>query len=269
MTVDVNCQGPCFLAEPLRVQVMLPQGYYDGKNSYPVLYVNDGQSVFAPDGLRYEKYEQAFWRFLPQVILVAISAPSSASVRTALYSPYTMDFTVPKDKKFESHIEGMGQQYFQWISQVLKPEIDRNFRTLPEAEATGICGYSTGGLFALYAGLMGRGVFSRILAMSPAVAIWMPCLQKTLAASDASHLSYVYLDVGTEEFGRMTTKEEFLRGGEILKTYFLKQGMSEKSFYFEVHPGVTHHVREWKNRFPDGIRWAFQDFCPGFEKRNG
>lgn len=249
-----------FLQNHLKVQVMLPSDYEHSQKKYPVLYVNDGQSVFAPDGLRYDKYERFFSRFLPKVILVAIHAPVSPSERTALYSPYTMDFLVPEGKNFESHIEGKGKTYFQWISNTLKPEIDRCFPTLPEAENTGICGYSTGGLFALYAGLVGQTTFSRILAMSPAAAIWMPCLETTLLQADYSHLKYVYLDVGTEEFGRMTTKEEFLRGGELLKTYFQEKMPLRDHFYFEIHPGVPHEVKEWKNRFPDGIRWAFQDF---------
>ncbi len=263
MIVDMGCHFIPFLMEPLRIRILLPHGYESGEKRYPVLYVNDGQSIFASEALRYDRYERTFWNYLPQVILVAIDAPVSASVRTALYSPYTMNFDVPEGKCFENHIVGKGKEYLNWLLKELKPEIDRKFRTLSQAEATGICGYSTGGLFALYAGLVSKEGFSRILMMSPAVAIWRPCLEQTLSQADTSHLRYIYLDVGTNEFGRMTTKEEFLQGGERLKDYFQEQGFDEKRFYFEVHPGVTHHVTEWKNRFPDSIRWAFQDF---FEK---
>lgn len=251
---------------PVKVSVMTPDGYEKGNKHYPVLYINDGQDVFRDEqtfrkaaSLRYEDYYQHYGAFMPKVILVAIEAPNDPGLRTKEYSPYTKNFVVPAGKKFEPRIEGQGKEYLQWLTGELKPMIDKKYRTMADRDNTGICGYSTGGLNSIYAALSYPKVFGRLIAMSSAVCIWMDCLQPTLDNSDYSHLKYVYMDVGTNEFGRMTTKEEFLQGANDLYQNYLKHGVPAKAIRYNIYPNAKHNQLEWRYRFPDAIRWVFQD----------
>ena len=254
------------LDRDVKVRVMTPDGYEKGDMNYPVLYINDGQDVFRDDqafwgaeSLRFEQYYKDYGRFLPHVILVAIESPEDHAVRTQQYSPYTKNFDVPPEKKFEPRIEGKGKEYLKWMVEELKPMIDRTYRTRPEKEYTGICGYSTGGLISIYAVLTYPQVFTRLLAMSSAVCIWMDCLKETLDHASYDHLKYVYMDVGTNEFGRMTTKEEFLQGANDLYQNYLDHGVPKEIIKYNIYPDAIHNQKEWRVRFPDALRWVFQD----------
>ena len=246
--------------------MFLPDLYEETEKRYPVLYINDGQDVFRDDisggreSLRFEQYYRDYGRFLPEVILVAIHAPKEAAVRTALYAPFTKFFQVPEGKNFESYIVGKGEQYLDWMTQELKREIDSVYRTLPDAEATGICGYSTGGLNCVYAILKYGHVFQRAIIMSAAVSIWLDKLKEVLEQSDYSHIRRLYLDTGTNEFGRMTTDKEFLEGAEALRICFQSSCISKAIMKYNVYQDGIHSQRDWRMRFPDALRWIFPEY---------
>lgn len=250
-----------------KVRVLVPDGYDDDIARYPVLYINDGQDIFEDahtfgdyESLRLADYYRHFGKFMPKVILVAIDAPFDRGRRTALYAPYSKDFNVPEGKYFEAHIDGKGKEYLDWLIGTLKPRIDARYRTLPDRDHTGIAGYSSGALNSLYAVLAHPGVFTRVVGMSSAVGMWMDQMAATLERADYGHIRFAYVDVGTNEYGRITTREEFLRGSEEVYRR-LSGNMSEPAgLYYRVHPDAMHTQRDWRWRFPDAIRWVFQDF---------
>ena len=246
-------------------RVMVPDGYENGERNYPVLYMNDGQDLFYDEdaingrSMRYAKYYSQYSRFLPQVIIVGIDCPMNNAMRTRQYTPYTKCFDVPEGKNFEREIHGTGKEYVNWIAEELKPWIDRNYRTMPQARYTALGGYSTGGLLSVYGVVTRPAVFSRLLVMSGAFYIWMDCLEDTLEQYDLNHLRYIYLDAGSEDQGRMTTREQFAEGGQMLYEHFLSYGFNEDQLKFEVFEGMHHDPREFGLRFPDALRWIFKD----------
>ena len=166
---------PCGLvsSEHIIVRVMVPDGYGSGEKRYPVLYINDGQDVFEDKdilwgecSMDYKRYYGNYRRFLPEFIIVALVCPRERQERTRLYSPFTHKGkgNSPED----SDIVGIGKAYLDWIAEDLKPWVDGAFRTRTEADFTGIMGYSTGGLFAIYAALARPDLFSRLAALSSA-----------------------------------------------------------------------------------------------------
>jgi predicted alpha/beta superfamily hydrolase len=253
------------LNRDVTVRVMTPNGYESSDKRYPVLYINDGQDVFKDnqsyqgESLKFEQYYNDYGKFVPEIILVSIEAPRDPATRTAQYSPYHKRFNVPPEKKFEPEIIGKGNEYLDWMTTDLKSLIDIRYRTLPGREYTGICGYSTGGLNSIYAVLKYSKVFTRMIAMSAAVCIWMDIFSQTLKSSSYEHLKYVYIDVGTNEFGRMTTKEEFLQGAQDIFECFRSKGIDDTKMKYNIYSDAIHHQKEWAKRFPDAIRWIFQD----------
>lgn len=264
MRIEVLQKHIASLERDVTVRVFLPDGYDAGEKSYPVLYINDGQDVFRDDqafwgaeSLRFEQYYKDYGRYLPDVILAAVESPQDHAERTAQYSPFTKDFDVPEGKNFEPHIEGRGGEYLDWMVMELKPEIDKTYRTLADAAHTGICGYSTGGLISVYAILKYSKVFRRAIIMSAAVSIWMDKLEPVLKQADYSHILKIYLDTGTNEFGRMSTREEFLNGTETIHEYFVGGGLRPDQLKYNVFQDAIHNQREWRLRFPDALRWVF------------
>lgn len=267
MRIDELNEKIDMLDRAVKVRVFLPDGYENGYKHYPVLYLNDGQDVFQDDqtfwnaeSLRFTQYYKDFGKFLPHMIIVAIESPEDHAVRTAQYSPFTKSFDVPPEKKFEPYIEGKGKEYLQWITTSLKKKIDTEYRTLSDAENTALGGYSTGGLITVYGILKYPEVFHRAIIMSAAVCIWMDKLEVVLKESDYSHIRKLYLDAGTNEFGRMTNKEEFLIGAETVHSYFEKGGLGEEIMKYNIYQDAIHNQREWRMRFPDALRWIFAEY---------
>ena len=59
--------------------------------------------------------------------------------------------------------------------------------------------------------------------------------------------------------GRMTTKEEFLKGAQELYQNYLKHGVEPERIQYNIYPEAVHSQKEWRVRFPDAVRWIFQD----------
>lgn len=114
-------------------------------------------------------------------------------------------------------------------------------------------------MISIYGALTYPEVFSRLLAMSSAVCIWMDCLEKTMDTASYAHLKYIHMDTGTNEYGRMTTKEEFLKGAQELYQNYLKHGVEPERIQYNIYPEAVHSQKEWRVRFPDAVRWIFQD----------
>ncbi|MDR3284628.1 MAG: alpha/beta hydrolase [Treponema sp.] len=246
-------------------RVMTPDGYEVGDRLYPALYMNDGQDVFYDEGsvtghsIRYAKYYTEYAKFLPQIIIVGIDCPLTNQERSRQYTPYTKQFDVPEWSSYEKEVAGSGREYLEWIVRELKPWIDENYRTRKQGAYTAMGGFSSGTIISTYALLTYPDVFSRLIAISGSFYIWMDCIDQTLAQANLDHVKYIYLDVSTREQGRITTAEQFLEGTKMMYERFSVCGFDENQLKYQIVKGLTHTQGGWRLRFPDAVRWIFQD----------
>jgi len=128
------------------IYICLPPSYYDGKKSYPVVYYLHGHGEPAGSYVQSSKFEldRAFKAGAKEFIFVGFSGGTSFYVN----SPVT----------------GNWEDYF--LSEVI-PYVDGNFRTIPEAQSRGICGFSMGGFGAINLALLHPDVFCAVYSMSP------------------------------------------------------------------------------------------------------
>lgn len=253
------------LKRNIKFRVILPKGYEQNtEKKYPVLYMQDGQDILSDDeatdgqSMNYASYYKKYWFSLPEIIIVAADCPMNNAERTRLYSPYHKCFDV-KDQNFESEIDGQAREYLYWMVHDLKPWVDQNYRTKAGREFTAIGGSSTGGLAALYAVLAYPETFTRIFSLSGAFYIWFDCLEDSIEQANFDYLKYAYLDVGREDHGRFTTKEQFVEGNERLYQIFMELGFDDTQIEYQVFDYDRHEHKSLGRRFPDAIRWIFQD----------
>jgi len=245
-------------------RVMTPKNYETCNNQYPVLYAHDGQNIFqdetSVDGYswKFEEYCKTNEKFLPKVIIVAIDSPQTNNKRTTLYTPFSKHFEVKKGSTFPSDVHGRGKEYLDWIVNDLKPWIDNRYRTIPEAKYTGICGNSTGSVISLYALLKYPFVFSRMISISGAFYYWYDLL-KPCFETVVSEIEYIYLDVGTKDQGRITKPKEFVEGNTMITQELSKLGYNDSQIAYHVFPEDKHTNYYFGRRFPDALRWIFQD----------
>ena len=152
--------APYFYNASRVVRVYTPPNYR-GIKSYPVMYIHDGQNIFY-DSTSYlgEWYADEIMDSLCKAkgfecILVAIDHLGEKRMQ---------DFNPWDNMQFG---KGYGAQYIDWIVQDLKPFIDRNYNTLPDASNTGLIGASLGATITHYAALKYPNTFGKIAIYSP------------------------------------------------------------------------------------------------------
>ena len=179
------------------LHIWLPEGYDSTDRRYPVMYFFDGHNLFLDEDATYGK-SWGFKTFLEgwgkELILVGIECGHEGEERLSEYLPYHAN----KGSWFDMY-EPMGQTTMEWLLQEIKPMIDREYRTVPFRECTGIGGSSMGGLMALYAVIHYNGWFSKAACVSSAIGFCMRPLMKDLRTGPMSPDTRIYLSWGTRE----------------------------------------------------------------------
>lgn len=144
-----------------KIWALLPHDYETSAEHYPVLYLQDAQNLFN------ENAEFGNWQIdkklavmsdygIGKIIIIAVEHAESERVQ---------EYNVGKTLLGK----GQGKQYIRFITDTLKPFVDRTFRTKSDREWTGIGGSSMGGLVSIFSGLMYPEVFGKLMIFSPSL----------------------------------------------------------------------------------------------------
>ena len=222
------------------VFVYLPRGYERSSKRYPVVYMHDGQNLFGPDamfgGWRVEQaLDEGIARGRIRELIVV--APANTSARMSEYMP--------------EGDGGSASKYGRFLIDELKPWADRELRTLPGREQTGIVGSSLGGLVSLYLGWTRSEVFGRVGSLSGS--FWLRGWVDQLGPAPR-HQARVWLDSGNEGGSRFDSMEDtlFVRD-ELLRRGWTLQG----SLRHYVHYGARHNERYWRERIGDVLAFLY------------
>jgi predicted alpha/beta superfamily hydrolase len=231
--------------------VWLPSSYEASDRHYPVIYMHDGQNLFdeAISFVGSWHVDQAMHELESQGIEAIIVGIANNDDRMSEYNPFPFSFAGP----------GKGEQYLDFISFTLKPMIDREFRTMPQREFTGLAGSSLGGLISLY-GYMQRGeYFGLCAALSPS--LWFGYSAMTdLTLTAPQRPGRLYLDIGTAEgmpVGRSAARAErasrfYVRTVRTMADIFRQRG--SEVMYVEDEGG-QHSEAAWMRRLPGALRF--------------
>ncbi len=262
-------QHPQFESRVLRnhrdVLVYLPRGYHRSRRQrYPVLYLHDGQNVFDAAtsfaGVEWGVDESAQrltrQRLIEPLIIVAVA--NTGKHRIHEYAPTRGVIETTATRKKRSR--GLLRKYGLFLIRELKPFIDGEYRTLPEAEFTGLGGSSLGGLATLVLGLWFPQVFNRLAVLSPSI-WWDDCvLYRILDAVESKPPLKIWLDTGTKEPGWERARELCRRLVE--KGWRLEDDLE----YLEVEGG-EHSEAAWGFRFEAVLRYLYPPLPPGMKER--
>ncbi len=227
------------------VYYYLPVGYESGNKSYPVLYMFDGHNVFFNSDATYGKcwgMKEYMDRTAAGMIIVAVECNHEGTNRLSEYSPW------PFMARGMGHIKPKGEAYMDWLIQVLKPSVDRRFRTKPQREFTYICGSSMGGLMALFAICRYNHIFSRAAALSPS--LWVAPLKLSQLIRDTQFFpdTRVYMDYGSEE---MKNHSRILEALKRTTGAFLDK---QVNVCMRIVPGGQHCEACWERQIPVFMR---------------
>ncbi len=253
--------GSTHLNQPRNVLVYTPPGYgLDPARRYPVFYMHDGQNLMNPQdafgGVVWGVDETAQALILTEQIepLIIVGIYNTGEKRIDEYTPV---------KSAGGRMRGRGgqaDQYGRMIIEELKPFIDREYLTKPEAEFTALGGSSLGGLVSLHLGIKRFDVFSRLAVLSPAV--WWANNQiiREVALIGERLPLKIWLDIGRSEGSRIKHQVRALK--EILRANGWENDVDLAYYEF---PEARHDESAWAARFGLVLKFLFPIAAPAAE----
>ena len=239
--------------EPRRLYVYLPKDYRRDERRYPVLYMFDGHNVFYDSHATYGK-SWGMKEYLEKtglgLILVAVECNPEGNRRINEYTPWS--FRSPYGT-----FRAQGELTMEWFTKVLKPQIDRTYRTLPDREHTMIAGSSMGGLMTLYASVAYNDVFSKGAALSSSLWVSMRRLRELIQTHPLAHPTRIYMDLGTGEIdGDRKALADMFDTAKWLST-------AGADVAARVVPDAVHNEAAWEKRIPVFFDFLLHDETGG------
>lgn len=232
-----------------RIWIYLPEGYTSTKKHYPVLYMHDGQNLF-------DDYTSGFGEWgvdecLDSLIkkgvqaCIVVGIDNGGEKRLSEYNPYK--FTLKRQQLDSGQVFlPEGKEYINFITETLKPFIDKKYRTLTDKNNTLIAGSSMGGLISYYAMLVQPNVFGKAGIFSPA--FWTAPAIKSLTDSIAQNTNGKFFFYAGGKEG-----EDFVNDMKDVQ-----EMLGEKSgamIYSVVDPEAAHNEKAWRQWFPEFYVW--------------
>ncbi len=220
--------------------VCLPENYGDDQEArYPVLYLFDGQNVFFDEEAAFGiSWGLADFLQRTNLPLIAVGIDNDGEDRLSEYSPFV------SETEDLGRIRPKGQLLLSFLADKLKPSIDKRYRTIPDREATFLCGSSMGGLMALYGVTHRADVFCAAACLSPSLWIHPDRSLSMIDNGDFPPHTLVYMDYGAEE---MSNHKDNWRSLTAAAKHLL---IRDCDLTFRIVPGGNHSEASWRERLP-------------------
>lgn len=236
-----------------RLTIYLPPAYGIEKGKYPVVYVQDGDDLFAPDKCRsLAKIECMFTEgTLGQLLLIGIEPKN----RHDDYTPWR----APAPSKYSADFGGKGRQYLSFLAEELKPFIDQKYRTDPRSQKTGMIGASLGGLISLYGVYLYPDVIGKTGSISGS--LWYENFIRFMCARRMKTENLkIYMAVGDREgAGKQNIKGTMVEKTKEAYGILKASGIEKAKLRLVIEEGGGHGHDFFCRRFPEAIKWLFAD----------
>ena len=230
------------------IWIYLPPTYIENTRApMPVVYMHDGQNLFDPSaafGGNTWKADQAMDTgandgSIAEAIIVGME---NTADRIPEYTPVPDPTNSPPG--------GNGDAYLKMIVTELKPKIDHDMRTIPDAAHTFMVGSSLGGLITAYAGVTHPDVFGGVGVMSPSTwwdSDWI--VGEVGKTSAAPRPLRVYVDSGDSG----PSSDDVTETATLAQAYQALGYAPGASLDYVVQAGGQHSEIYWAQRLPAAL----------------
>jgi predicted alpha/beta superfamily hydrolase len=224
-----------------KIWLYLPKNYENSTKKYPVIYMHDAQNLFdAKTSYSGEwNVDEKLDSLNAQVIVVGIEHGNDKRLE---------ELTPFKNEKYGG---GNADKYLEFIVNILKPEIDKKYRTKSSAKNTTIMGSSLGGLTSFYAAIKYPNIFGKAGIFSPAFWINRKEINEYMENSKKLKTKIYFLcgDSEGDDDSMLTDLnhiEHLLNKNRCYCLYLNKK---------IVVKGGHHNEKLWRDGLVDTIRW--------------
>jgi predicted alpha/beta superfamily hydrolase len=221
-----------------RIWIYLPPNYYHSNESYPVLYLQDGQNLF--DAATSYAGEWGVDKSLNYLIAngakpcIVVGIDNGHAKRMREYAPWD-------HPRFGA---AQGNAYCRFLAKTLKPFIDQHFRTRPDAANTLIGGSSMGGLIAFYGALAFPEVFGVGMVFSPSFWYSPEITAFVNEKAPLAKSSRIIFAAGAHE-----SKAQITNPMQKIAKQMDKLGFDQNRLHLELFEGAGHNEGSWGYMF--------------------
>jgi predicted alpha/beta superfamily hydrolase len=215
-----------------------------------VLFLGDGQNVFAARGARRPKWraDEITGRLIAEgraAPIAIVGIDHSGPVRRwADYLPYS-DPRNARARRFDA------DRYADLVVSEIIPELARAHPQISKARHTGIGGSSYGAIAALHAAARHPRVFDRVLVES--APLWVGDGRLIEDARGIRRGARVWIGIGASESSRPEKSAELV----ALARRLARTLRARADVRLRIDSGGRHDEDAWAERLPDALRWLF------------
>ncbi len=230
-----------------KIWLYLPPDYHTSTKNYPVIYMHDGQNLF--DNATSFSGEWQVDETLNNLHqngdygAIVVGIDNGGAERINEYGPWV---------NTQYNAGGQGAQYMDFIVETLKPYIDANFRTFPQAPYTVMIGSSLGALIATYGHVRSASIFGKIGSFSPAYWFNLTELNNYIQSANVNLANARYYFVaGQNESSTMVGNITTIRSA------LQSKGLTSNNTFTKIDSYGTHTEGYWRGEFAAAYQWLF------------
>ena len=227
--------------------ICLPPSYYQTNQHYPVVYVHDGHYLFSNN---LDKLKECYQlNEIKEVIIVGMEPVN----RLHEYTPWPAESLTPEYSAFN----GEGPLYLAaWTS--IKKYMDEHFRTINDAQATGMIGASLGGLISIYALFTSGSNIGKFGFLSPS--LWYKDMLTFIEKTDCvTSEKIIYLYVGADEGkGKENVQQSMVPAVKRANKMLELKGFSREQLKFKIGENADHKREFFIEQFMYALAWLYK-----------
>jgi predicted alpha/beta superfamily hydrolase len=234
------------------LRIYTPPGYADSTKRYPVVYMHDAQNLF--DEYTSQAGEVNVDEIMDelarsgQLEAIVVGIDRSGEPDHLWEHPGRMTELNPFDSQFG---RAEGAEFTAFIVNVVKPLIDRQYRTLPDRDNTAMMGGSLGGLITHYAINQYPEVFSKAGIYSPSYWITGNAGARFFTARPPRSDARMYFLVGGNETGTMVVDTQDTYNAVVAS------GHPAANVTLRIAPNGEHGEALYRAEIKAGMLWLF------------
>ena len=238
-----------------RIWMYLPPNYKTANQSFPVIYMHDGQNLFDKSTSNYGEWsvDETLNKLYKgnNMSFIVVGIDNGEEKRLDEYSPWV----------HQDYGGGEGEAYMEFVVKTLKPYIDANYKTLKDKANTAIIGSSMGGLISHYAALKYPDVFGKVGVYSSAFWFASDDVNAFTKANGNIKDTKMYFLAGGKE-GTNTSRSEIsqtVTDMNAMASLLKDTGFPPQNIQSKVVPEGKHNEELWRNNFEEAILWLFPE----------